>query len=375
MTSATVADGIARASDQAATRGRLAFADGLRGIAALWVVLFHLSEGHHVDALKLHLAPLLVTIVFDLGHLGVGIFFVLSGFVMALTVDRAVVDARYAGRFLLRRLLRLTPPYWFAVAFCVLVLVMKSRALGQPLPDIGAATLLAHAFYAQDMVGIANINIVFWTLCIEVQFYFAFALLLWLSDAMTGARPAHREVRLAVLGVVGLAALAWPLGILGGNPWRGGFLPFWYAYLAGVFTFWGWEHQGRRLVLAAAYAAAIGAAAVWRHDSFAAMVALTCAAILLSAWRGGMGRWLSSRPFQFVGLVSYSLYLLHNPLTGMSFRVLNRLLPAGGVGPELVGVAVTLVVCLGAAWACFLAIERPAIRMAHAIKLKKSAPR
>lgn len=356
-------------------RSRLAFADGLRGIAALWVVLFHLSEGHHVDALKAHLPSLLVTVFFDLGHLGVAIFFVLSGFVMALTVDRAIVDPAYAGRFLVRRLLRLTPPYYFAVAFCLLVLALKSRALGQALPEVGWSTLLAHALYAQDMVGVANINVVFWTLCIEVQFYFAFALLLMLSDAMAGTRPLHRDMRVALLGVGAIAALAWPLGIMAGNPWRGGFLPFWYAYVGGVFAFWGWEHKGSRSALAALYACAFGAAGLIRHDGFAVLSALTVGALLFSTFREGMTRWLSARPFQLVGLVSYSLYLLHNPLTGMTFRVMNRLLPDNGPGPEIASAIVTIAVCLGAAWACFLVIERPSIRLAHAIKLKKSVVR
>ena len=48
VTSATPPTGVARTVNP----GRLAFADGLRGLAAFWVVLFHASEGRHVDRVK-----------------------------------------------------------------------------------------------------------------------------------------------------------------------------------------------------------------------------------------------------------------------------------------------------------------------------------
>jgi len=95
---------------------RMLFADGLRGIAAMWVTLFHLAEGGHVDALRAALPRWLDTCLFAWGHGGVGIFFVLSGFVMALTVERASMDGAAAGSFVLRRLVRLCPPYWLAIA-------------------------------------------------------------------------------------------------------------------------------------------------------------------------------------------------------------------------------------------------------------------
>jgi len=73
------------AEPQASPRARgsrLAFADGIRGLAALWVVLFHTSKGRHVDHLMAVLPTWFNSLVFDWGHLGVALFFVLSGFVM-----------------------------------------------------------------------------------------------------------------------------------------------------------------------------------------------------------------------------------------------------------------------------------------------------
>ena len=173
----TLASGAKRAG------GRLAFADGLRGIAALWVVLFHMSEGGHIDSFKALLPQALALVIFDHGDLGVAIFFVLSGFVMAFTVKNAKVDSEFATKFILRRLTRLTPPYYFAIAVAVLVGIVKTHVLGAANINISPAVILANMVYLQGIFSMPYINIVFWTLCIEVQFYIAFAILFLLGDS------------------------------------------------------------------------------------------------------------------------------------------------------------------------------------------------
>lgn len=77
----------------ACSSARLAFADGLRGLAASWVLLFHLSTGHHVDALLAALPAGVDRAVFAWGHGGVAVFFVLSGCVLVLTADAALIVA------------------------------------------------------------------------------------------------------------------------------------------------------------------------------------------------------------------------------------------------------------------------------------------
>jgi peptidoglycan/LPS O-acetylase OafA/YrhL len=53
--------------------------------------------------------------VLDLGHFGVPIFFVLSGFVIALSLDGKPMSLEIIGRFILRRSIRLDLPYWTAI--------------------------------------------------------------------------------------------------------------------------------------------------------------------------------------------------------------------------------------------------------------------
>lgn len=124
---------------------RFVFVDALRGLAAMWVLLFHTFESKHMANLEQSL-PEWTAQFFHTGHMGVIIFFVLSGFVIAHSVDRSRVGARYAGWFMLRRAVRLDPPYWASI----LVIILFSRHVPRP----SALAVLAHMFYLQDLLQI-----------------------------------------------------------------------------------------------------------------------------------------------------------------------------------------------------------------------------
>lgn len=224
------------AEAQAAPRARvsrLAFADGIRGLAALWVVLFHASEGGHVDHLKAVLPAWFSRLVFDWGHLGVALFFVLSGFVMMHSVRGLAFSATTGGRFMLRRLLRLTPPYYAAIAFVIGYVALKAALQHQPVPIPTAGVVGAHLLYLQDILALDTISVVFWTLCIEIQFYLAFTLLM-LAQHHAGRRWGERNASRVALAAAALVGLPWAFGILLFPLYPGGFLSFWYCFMLGV---------------------------------------------------------------------------------------------------------------------------------------------
>jgi peptidoglycan/LPS O-acetylase OafA/YrhL len=83
-----------------------------------------------------------------------------------------------------------------------------------------------------------------------------------------------------------------------------------------------------------------------------------------------MGSWLNWAWLQWLGVVSYSLYLLHNPMTGASANIVKRIAPAGVVG-ELMTLTISMMACLVAAQLSYFIIEQPSIRLSHWVKLKK----
>lgn len=348
---------------------RLAFADGLRGLAALWVVLYHIAEGNHIESIRSWIPNYIFTPIFEWGHLGVAIFFVLSGFVMGLTVWNSAFNANNSARFIARRLLRLAPPYYFAILFALFFLLLKSKVNGTAFIPPDFATILHHLTFTQRIAGIPHINIIFWTLCIEVQFYIVFAIFLWLTDALKSSFNIA-NIRLYLVAFASIFALAWPLGIIKTILWQGNFIGFWYSFLSGVIVCWATLGQKSLLRFSIVFCFALVLTGIFYQSSFVITVGLTSSIILLATITNRMHDWLNWAWLQWLGVVSYSLYLLHNPVVGASANVSKRFLPQSILG-EMLTLLLVMSACLLTAYFSYLVIERPSIRLSHMVKLKK----
>lgn len=310
---------------------RFTLVDGLRGIAALSVVLYHALGADHVANLAAIMPGWLRTLILS-GNLGVAIFFVLSGFVIAHSLRDEGLTARDAGHFMLKRSIRLDPPYWFAIAIACSIAAAKGVA------DYSAPQIVAHFFYLQDLLGFKSISPVFWTLCLELQFYLVFALLL-----MTRTR--------AAIGIA--AALSLPLSLYPIH--EGLFTLLWYGFLLGAAAY-----RAERWFVP--YAAALSAIGIYRHDAFVLVCVATAVLLFTASMKGTLTVWLNWRWIQFLGTISYSLYLIHNPVTGATFRI-GYALTSKTPATEAFWWAVSIIASLVAAWLMWLAIEQPSIRL------------
>jgi peptidoglycan/LPS O-acetylase OafA/YrhL len=309
---------------------KFALVQAIRGFAAMWVVLYHAAEGKHLESVRAATPTWLFTALFDAGHFGVSIFFALSGFVIAHSLRNADATPGYVGKFVLRRSIRIDPPYWATIA---LVIVQQ---------------LVAHFFYAQDLTGFTQISGVFWTLCFEIQFYFGFILLL-MVQRMVGSR-AGWIVRAVMFG----AALAGALELFQGLP--GGFaLIMWHTFFVGVAAYW--AGQGSRVWLAAL---AVLVLVIFAGGSTGDTIsAVTAVVLYLTLRTGRIISMMSGRSLQWLGLVSYSLYLTHNIFTGLSFWALRKFMSPNFVS-ELVQLVLVTAICLFGAYAFWWLAERPA---------------
>jgi peptidoglycan/LPS O-acetylase OafA/YrhL len=140
--------------------------DGLRGIAALGVVLFHLTNGSNSYYGE--------TFAFDYGGYGVALFFAISGFVISLSLNSK--DTLLA--FLKARFIRLYPTFWLCVIFSYIVV---SR-FGENSKKVTATDLLLNFSMIPKFLGAKSfVDGVYWTLQIELLFYLAIALLFYFS--------------------------------------------------------------------------------------------------------------------------------------------------------------------------------------------------
>ncbi len=351
------------------SQSRFAFADGLRGLAALWVVLFHLSEGHHVDYLRSVFPDYINDILFNFGHLGVAIFFVLSGYVMAYTVESTAIDTKLSIKFILRRFLRLTPPYYFAIIFAITFLLLKriSTLENAALPSV--SDFFIHLLYLQEFFNIHEINTIFWTLCIEVQFYIFFILLVLFSDYISKISNSP-NARALVFTLIGLFSLPWAFQHQLTAFWTGSFIKYWYSFMAGTLVCWSIKGTISERYFAMMYILAIVIAGIITSQQFVLTAGLTASLLLFAGLNNYMNIWLNWKWLQKIGLISYSLYLLHNPITGAIANIIHRLLPQGVI-TDLVITTATLTTSLTAAWIMYKYIEIPSIQLSHKISAVK----
>ncbi len=324
----------------------------LRGIAALWVVLFHAAEGGHIDAIRATVPPWLFAGIFDAGHYGVAIFFALSGFVIAHSLRNADASPGFAGRFVLRRSIRLDPPYWATIALVIGQQVIEARIKGAAAPDVSVAQIAAHVFYLTDILGYPQITGVFWTLCFEIQFYLGFMLML------VGQRALVRRFGASVGNIVRagmfILAVAGALHLYGGLP-RGLALIMWHAFFVGVAAYW--AGQGSR-VWQVALATLIGTMVV-RGSTGDVISAATAGMLFLAMRTGRLATAMSNAPLQWLGMISYSLYLIHNTVTGSAYWIVGKVMPQGVVS-QVVQLVFVTGLCLAAAYCLWWLVERPA---------------
>jgi peptidoglycan/LPS O-acetylase OafA/YrhL len=148
---------------------RLDFLDALRGLAALAVVMYHFTDDPAARPGGALASP--VTAVTQYGHAAVYIFFVLSGFILPWSMDRAKYQWSQCGKFLSRRLLRLWPP-------CALVLILMAYhkhgfAEWQALWN----ELWPQLTYTSGILEKPRYLEIFWTLELEMQYYLLIALI------------------------------------------------------------------------------------------------------------------------------------------------------------------------------------------------------
>ncbi len=133
--------------------------DALRGIAALMVVIFHLTMGREEAELG-----------FKIGTTGVDLFFIISGFVISISIGKV----SNATEFVINRIARLFPTYWAAVTFTFTIITVYGFIKSEPIRWIDyAGNMTMFQYY----MNIPNLDGPYWTLIIEMLFYIFMVLL------------------------------------------------------------------------------------------------------------------------------------------------------------------------------------------------------
>lgn len=151
---------------------RLGVLDGLRGIAVLLVLWYHVWEISWLPAPATWLQ-----FVPETGFVGVTLFFFLSGFVISYPFVRASIHGRAQpgwSHFAWRRFTKIVPSYALSIGVAYALGYAQSQPNADTLPDVVTHLLFIHTWFP-DRYG--TINGVLWTLAVEVEFYCLFPLI------------------------------------------------------------------------------------------------------------------------------------------------------------------------------------------------------
>ena len=357
----------------ARTVGHIPSLDGIRALSFLLVFLSHAGLGDLVP-----------------GGFGVTVFFFLSGFLITtlMRVEFESSGAVSLRRFYLRRALRILPPFFVILAAAALVtellvprLVTAPALLAQSF-DLTNYWIILHGYVGQPF-GAG----VYWSLAVEEHFYLLFPLL-YIAMQRRGLRPSQQ------------ARLLWSMCLL---------VLLWRCVLVFVFhvtsnrTYLGTDTRIDSILFGCALAvwrnpaldilprsfderrfrwailpAAVGALLIcllFRNHEFRqtirytiegmALTFLFTAAIRYSHWP--LFRFLNWKPVAFVGVLSYSLYLVHLCVLQSIQHAFPRLSPwpLGAVG---------LAVSLCIAWAIYELIEKPCARARKRLTVSVDIP-
>ncbi|WP_271220275.1 acyltransferase family protein [Streptosporangium carneum] len=377
---------------------RLAWLDALRGLGAVAVLLEHLLPWF---------LPVLRPYWFNLGMYGVMVFFLVSGYIIPVSLEsRGDVRAFWIGRAF-----RLYPIYLVVVAL-VLVMGFWLPVREQVPRDLSAVA--GHVTMLLDVVHMGGVTDTMWTLSYEMVFYLlvtalfvrglhrgsgvlavgfgvvaVVAGLVLYGPSVTGSWPAHVSGALFCVGMVCLISgrfrtlAACVLGVMavvltvfaGFTPWMGA------AILAVMFigtAIRRWEQGEGGLLPVLVATVLVALAPVWsiQADWWWAEpgVWLTTTALAGATFAGAMALRERRLPrfLVWLGLVSYSLYLLHHPLLKLVFAVVGdvRFMP---LATQVTLSAAVVAVTLGLSWLSHRYVELPMQRLGRRLAQRPSA--
>ncbi len=316
--------------------------DYARGIAILSVLLFHsLATDFGYDSLPWHgcwrdfsgQSQFLYFLPFSFGQAGVAVFFVVSGFCIHLSFE---TQGQRWRDFFIRRFFRIYPAYAAALIFCILLIDCHSGfypAWGQWLTHL----FLVHNATPYTFFGI---NGSFWSLAIEAQLYLLYPVLLFFVTRLGWPKAimlvAGMELLIRTASAAGIPAST----MLSNSPFA-----YWFSWGIGAYLADAVLKKQRLpfLKISPWWPLGIGIASYFvkpLYPFFFLLFALTTVCVLARILnRAHASPSIPSFPFRMlkrIGLISYSIYLLHEPLLNIYSYGFLGTVPQQSRTPEIV---------------------------------------
>lgn len=311
---------------------RFDFLDGIRGLAALWVVLFHsmLFNGYATEKIKWS-ENIFLNILqkpLSIGHIAVAIFIVLSGFCLAIPIVNNDLNLKGGfKRYISRRAKRLIPPYYIALLLSGLLIFLfpilqepHNTAWDNKLPvTIGSVVSHIGLFHNLNNSWIYKINGAHWSIATEWQIYWFFPLILffWKKYNLLVSFSIITILALILYKIVPFAAPQF-------------LILFFMGVVCCYYAFRSKSFNKINLPLSSVLLCAFFAFLIFRKTS--PLIANITLGLFFSYFLYSCFVYkkthhktlflLESKPMEFLGKISYSLYLIHGPFLALANLIL-----------------------------------------------------
>ena len=316
-------------------KARLLELDAIRGLAAIGVVLYHYfyryNEIYGHTNLAVHWSYF--------GQYGVHLFFIVSGFVIFWTLHRVEKPAD----FLVSRFSRLYPAFWIAVTVTFSIVYF----FGLPGRQVSLESALLNLFMFHEFLGISHVDGVYWTLTVELTFYF-WIFIIYIFGLLEKVEYFFVPILLiSILQSVGFLDVGIIKKIL--------ILNYASLFLAGI-CFYRLAHnqyQFRSYLLLL-----FSLVTIFYVYSFTIFILIFLFYVIFFLSVTGRLALLRTRALVFLGSISYSLYLLHQ---NIGYVVLNGNYKLG-IDPVL-SVTITIFITILLASLSFAYVEKPMLKL------------
>ena len=322
-------------------KSRITVLDSLRGIAAISVLLFHYTTQYKKN-FGLNIPSY---VDFQYGHYGVQLFFVISGFVIFMSIQ----NAKSIKEFIINRFFRLYPTYWVCLIITSIVLISSQTTIFHfTLKEIGLNFLMF-----QSLFHISNVDGSYWSLVPELLFYCLMVFLYKSNLLKKTYLVGFTWIIFIFLNTLRPSILDIYLNLRFGMFFLAGIMFYRLKYEKNTYM----EHILILLSLVSVY---------FVRKDFEQLIASGIIFIIFYLFTFDKLSFLNKKALIFLGQISYPLYLFHQTI---GYIVIHSLI-SKGVNP-LLSITIALSISIVAAWLIVTYFEKIiVVRLKQLVKQK-----
>jgi peptidoglycan/LPS O-acetylase OafA/YrhL len=310
---------------------RSAFIDNIKGIACLLIVFHHLAFYGPMSDVANAVIPNIINFSFDYARLAVAMFLCIGGFLTGLKLSEPNFFTKHSVQQVIwQKYLRLVIPYLGAIVLAIAASFLASRLMQHhsisAMPD--APQLLSHLFFLQNILGYESLSAGLWYVAIDFQLFAVCALLIFLVEKLSPASWSYKSTRLISLIIFSALTIASVTFFNRHDIYDVWFVFFFATYGLGLLTAFLVRSQSHRVLILTVVAVTIFS--LYYQDFRERLsVALLMAFLLFSSYESNWSKSkLWNNPLRKIGKMSYSIFLVHFPVSLVISGIWAQLYPS-----------------------------------------------